>query len=602
MLDTSFPGADSFLGRSLRVLLCLSNPRDRELLGEQLRSTELDVVTVERGETLPQFDLCVADTNSFPAIADTIAQRRDELGSVRLPVLLVLGRNDTERAVRPYWDSIDDVLAIPTSKEVFEHRVSSLLSSRRQSEQLALFARAMDDAKTGISIADAEGDQELLYVNDAFLDITGYDREEALGRNCRFLQGAETEREPVAELRRAIDERRSASVLFQNYRRNGERFWNALEIAPVYDEHGVTHFVGFQEDVTERVERTRLLQRYEKMVTAAGDPIYALDEELQFTVLNEATAAFSAKSEDEILGSHVSSVFGDDHAEVLSAAVLNLAQSGTDEMTIGTVVETAERRPRRFQTTVAVLPTAEFEGVVCVSRDITDDRERESRLSVLDRVLRHNLRNKLMVMQAQVEQIRDRSDDEAVRESAQAIERAGEQLLDLADTARQFKQTVDPGDDDAVGVVDIGSHLRRAVEEARLEYEEVTIATDLTEPVWAIAHDSFELAMTELLERAATAGEAVTIDVELVADVEDDSVAVTIRHDGDALPDVELKALNSGIESELQHTQGLGLWFVRWTAINSGGTFHIGNAEPGVRVELTFPLADTPPGVSTRSQ
>ena len=594
MFDTAFQGTDKLLSRSMRVLLSIANPRDRELLAEQLRAADLEVVTVSQSESLPQFDLCVAGTSSFPSIATTIRERRDELGPVRLPVLLVLGPDESEQAAQPYWDSIDDVLGVPTTKQVFQHRVASLLSSRRQSEQLALFARAMEDARTGIVIADAGGDEELRYVNDAFLEITGYDRDEVLGKNCRFLQGPETEAEPVRKIRRAIDEQRPTDVLLRNYTKDGEMFWNALKISPVYGEDEVTHFVGFQDDVTERVERTRILQRYEELVSAAGDPIYALDEELTFTLLNDATAAFCAKPEEEILGTHVSSVFGTDHAEVLGAAVLSLTESDTDERTIGTVAKNTDGQPRQFQTTLALLSTEEFQGVVCVSRDITEARERESRLSVLDRVLRHNLRNKLMVMMAQTEQIKWRSDDSNIVDAAATIEKTGEELLDLAETAREFKQTVDPADDDAVEAVDIGAHIRHVVEEARLEYQDVTIALDVPTPLWATAHDSFELAMSELLERAATAGEDAAIAVDADANRGEGNVVITVRHDGESPPEVELEALNSGVESALRHTQGLGLWFVRWMAVNSGGRFHIANVDSGVEVELQFPLAEPP--------
>ncbi|WP_324662197.1 PAS domain S-box protein [Haloarcula sediminis] len=599
MYDSSFRGVDALRNRPPRVLLHISNPRDRELLADQLHTTELEVVTVDGTDPLPRFDLCVADTGSFPSIVDSVEERRAELGSVRLPVLLVLGPNESEQAARPYWDSIDDVLAVPTSKRIFRHRVSALLRSRTQSEQLALFARAMDDAKTGISIADAGGDQEFRYVNDAFLEITGYDRSEVLGRNCRFLQGPETEDGPVREVRRAIDEERPVSVLLRNYRKSGELFWNALDISPVYGEAGVTHFVGFQEDATERVERTRLLQRYEEIVTAAGDPIYALDGQLEFTLLNDAAEAFAQRPEAEILGTHVSSVFGRDHAEVLHAAALNLTESDTSEMTVGTVVENTDGRPRRFQTTVAVLPTEKFEGIVCVSRDITEERERESRLSVLDRVLRHNLRNKLLVMLAQAEQIQWHSADEAATDAAATIERVGGELLELAETARKFNDTVDPVGDERTGPVDIAARTVHAVEETRLEFDGATFAVDVPDELWARAHNSFELAMTELLERAAKAGARVEVTVEMTTD--DDRAVVRVSHDGEGLSEVELAALNEGTESDLQHTTGLGLWFVRWMAVNSGGTFDIGDTDPGTVVELTFPPADTPPGTSTRS-
>jgi PAS domain S-box-containing protein len=601
MYQSSFQQTDAFLNRPMRVLLSMGNARDSSLLAEQLRSNDIDVVVAGTDESLPQCDLCVVDSKRLEALTDDIQSRREKLGAVQLPVLLVLGRKESVASTTALGDRVDDVISVPTSGEVFQNRVDALLRLKKQSEQLALFARAMDDSTAGISIADASGDQELRYVNDAFCEMTGYEREEVLGRNCRFLQGPETDPEPVRRVRAALDRREPVSVEIRNYRKDGELFWNALEIAPVYSEHGVSHFVGFQNDITERVEQTRALQRYEEIVNAAGDPIYALDRDLRFTLLNGATAALSTLEESDILGTPVENVFGQDHAEVLEAAVLDLANNRTEERTIGTIVRDAQGRHRRFQTTIATLPTLEFEGVVCVSRDITQDREREARLSVLDRVLRHNLRNKLMVMLAQVEQIQQQTDQPAVGDAATTLERAAENLLDLAETARKFKQTVDPKADDAIGPVDVASHTRQAVKEARLDHEAVTFSVDLPATLWATAHESFELAMTELLDQATDADDTAEVTVGMSIDGTDETVTLRLAHDGTGPSDVEVSALNAGAETDLEHTTGLGLWFVRWMAVNSGGRFEIVATDPGMVVELTLPLADTPMGTTTRT-
>jgi len=100
--------------------------------------------------------------------------------------------------------------------------------------------------------------------------------------------------------------------------------------------------------------------------------------------------------------------------------------------------------------------------------------------------------------------------------------------------------------------------------------------------------------MTLLLEQAATAGTDVTVVVEMVTDSADRTVTIRVSHDGEGLEEVELSSLNAGVEDDLHHTQGLGLWFVRWMAINSGGTFNISASEPGTTVELTLPLAQPP--------
>lgn len=125
----------------------------------------------------------------------------------------------------------------------------------------ALLERALAAAGEGIVIADArQPDLPLIYVNRAFEAVTGYAATEVLGRNCRFLQGPDTDREAVEVIRRALRERRGCVVELLNYRKDGTQFWNRLSITPVTDAAGeVTHFIGVQSDITaKRLAQQRL--------------------------------------------------------------------------------------------------------------------------------------------------------------------------------------------------------------------------------------------------------------------------------------------------------------------------------------------------------
>lgn len=128
---------------------------------------------------------------------------------------------------------------------------------------LALLDRALSVAAEGITIADARlPDRPLIYVNDGFERLTGYAAEEVLGRNCRFLQGDNTDPDTVDELRRALTEGRECSVEILNHSKDGTPFWNRLSITPVRDDHGVvSHYIGVQSDVTERREAEAALRR-----------------------------------------------------------------------------------------------------------------------------------------------------------------------------------------------------------------------------------------------------------------------------------------------------------------------------------------------------
>ena len=134
--------------------------------------------------------------------------------------------------------------------------------------------RALSASAEGVTIADARlPDRPLIYVNAGFERLTGYSRDEVLGRNCRFLQGAGTEADAVTEIRNAINEGRECTVEILNYRKDGSPFWNRLAITPVEDDSGeVTHFIGIQSDVSDRRRAEDALRQ------AKGDLEVALKE------------------------------------------------------------------------------------------------------------------------------------------------------------------------------------------------------------------------------------------------------------------------------------------------------------------------------------
>ncbi|QCS43584.1 bacterio-opsin activator domain-containing protein [Natrinema versiforme] len=123
--------------------------------------------------------------------------------------------------------------------------------------------RALEEAPVGITISDPDReDNPLVYINEAYEEITGYAYDDVVGRNCRFLQGPDSNEDIIAEMAAAIDENRPTTVELKNYREDGTEFWNEVTIAPVRDEDGrVTNYVGFQNDVTSRKEAELALER-----------------------------------------------------------------------------------------------------------------------------------------------------------------------------------------------------------------------------------------------------------------------------------------------------------------------------------------------------
>lgn len=131
----------------------------------------------------------------------------------------------------------------------------------QRADEVTLKNRAMDEAPFGITLADlTQEDEPLVYANDGFERITGYPADEIVGRNCRFLQGEDTDPAAVTRMREAIENRSSVQVELLNYRKDGTPFWNEVTLAPIPDDGDVRYYVGFQQDISKRKEYANKLK------------------------------------------------------------------------------------------------------------------------------------------------------------------------------------------------------------------------------------------------------------------------------------------------------------------------------------------------------
>ena len=174
-----------------------------------------------------------------------------------------------------YWLSTKFPLVGADSHSRLIGGIAIEVTERMKVEQdLLVRTRAIEACVNPIVIVDtAAPGMPLIYVNGAFETITGYTSEEAIGRNCRFLQGTDTDQPELGKLRAAIRERRPASVLLRNYHKDGSMFLNELYIAPVcetIDGSGCGHFVGVLYDVTQIKRYQEDLERQANYDTLTG--------------------------------------------------------------------------------------------------------------------------------------------------------------------------------------------------------------------------------------------------------------------------------------------------------------------------------------------
>ncbi|GEP02638.1 hybrid sensor histidine kinase/response regulator [Methylobacterium oxalidis] len=130
-----------------------------------------------------------------------------------------------------------------------------------------IFFAAVETTRMPMIVTDPhQPDNPILFVNRAFVRMTGYSREELIGTNCRFLQGPDTDRDTIAEVRTAIAEHREFATEILNYRKDGSTFWNALFVSPVFNRSGdLVYFFGSQLDVSRRRDAEESLHQAQKM-------------------------------------------------------------------------------------------------------------------------------------------------------------------------------------------------------------------------------------------------------------------------------------------------------------------------------------------------
>ncbi|WP_135830054.1 sensor histidine kinase [Halorussus halobius] len=218
--------------------------------------------------------------------------------------------------------------------------------------------------------------------------------------------------------------------------------------------------------------------------------------------------------------------------------------------------------------------------------------EREQRLQVFNRVLRHNLRNDVTVVVNYAEFVAERTDDPAIREAAEKIASHGWDLVDMSEKASRIETSMQ-GEDPGPTPVDVSAVAAEAAAEVDAAYPEADVSVDVPDEQYARATPAFSAAVENVCENAVEHNNApepaVSLTVETVVEAGAEWVRVAVADDGPGIPEHERIVLTEGQETDLEHGSGLGLWLVYWVVERSGGRLSFAENEPRgtvVRIDL----------------
>ncbi|GGN11226.1 PAS domain-containing protein [Halarchaeum nitratireducens] len=451
-----------------RVILLMSPGRDRELLADWLEdAADYAVESASDASGLPaEYDICLLDDRALRSDRESIVEHSRDADPVYLPHVLLTTRDDES-----VWDvvGVDDVVSLPVGRDELHRRIENHLRTRRASLRLAereqrlrLFRRGIEAASQGITIADAEADDTpIIYANEAFHRITGYDTDEVIGRNCRFLQGRNTDESTVETIREAMKRNAPVSAEILNYRKDGTPFWNRLDIVPIRDDEGdITHYLGFQQDVTQR-------------------------------------------------------------------------------------------------------------------------KRHELRLSVLNRVLRHNFRNKMTVIKGYAERIEA---GESTSEDAKRIRRAADELLQIGTQMYEFDTLVADGDAEGESF-DVVEIVENEADALRRQVPRADVVTDLPDRAVVSGHPSLRAALRGFFSLFEDVSK---IDLDVAVRERDGEVRLTATDRSGTLRRHGVEIVARDAETPLDHLDRLELWLLRWAVEQSSGEFEVDASDdhPTVTIHL----------------
>jgi PAS domain S-box-containing protein len=226
------------------------------------------------------------------------------------------------------------------------------------------------------------------------------------------------------------------------------------------------------------------------------------------------------------------------------------------------------------------------ERVVSAVADITERREYErrlrnqaERLSVLNRVLRHDIRTKANIVSGYADLAR--RDPDRIDDCVEEVARTTGELVALSDKVRKLERTIGKGG--ATVRYDVVEAVERALTNVDADGRNATFEVDLPSSAWTTADERLEFAIQELLENALQHGsDDPNVAVSVRKETRDDRevVAVHVADDGPGIPEYERRVLEQSGETPLEHASGYGLWLIKWAVTTIDGTLDIEDREP----------------------
>lgn len=333
------------------------------------------------------------------------------------------------------------------------------------------------------------------------------------------------------------------------------------------------------------------------VIAELEDAVIIADGEEQVIELNPAARRLFGGEQVIELNPTTPQLFEKDRA-TMTTDIPDLFGSSLEELRDRTpVVIESEERQDLFDPTVSELTDqhGHLLGYAIVLRDVTEPTIRQQRLEVLNRVLRHNLRNDMSIMLGWLDVIQNDTDDPSVLDKVETISETGQGLVELSEKIQESEKMLE---------VEVKTSQRIRIESVvRTIFEsfEATQNVDFhyqgpEEIPIMVTREELKFSLKNLIENAVQHNDSddIKVWVQITHRPEETyPLEIAVLDNGPGIPEEERKIITRGHETSLRHSSGIGLWIVRWIARSQGGKISFADRNPnGTIVKLFFPTGD----------
>lgn len=453
----------------------------------------------------------------------------------------------------------------------------------------------LDEAQDKIVVLDDTGTYQ--YVNGAVRRILGYDPDDLVGdATFDYIHPRDRERVRTAFFATADGSVEPAGIEYRHRTADGGWRWLESRMAD-HSNSEIGGYVVSSRDITERKEaefaRRETETRLEEIAANTSEVLWMFTADWsEVLFLNDAFESLyglSPSALDDDPEAFLDAVHPDDRERVRTA----MARLSAGE-TVDIEYRVNEAQDYSRWVWVRGVPVVEHGDVARVtgfSRDITDRRRRERQLQVMDRLLRHNLRNELNVVIGRAELAAENGSPD-VREHTTAIERICRSILATAEKERDIVNLLSQAGTRVT--FDLVDTVHAAVASVEQEYPNANVAVCAPEEALVVGVAGFDLAAVEFIENAAAHATGAEPSVDVSVRIEEQMAALTVADRGPPIPSEDIDVLLGDREADaLSHGSGLGFWLVRWAVELSDGSVSLDRTESGNEITVRLPVPST---------